>query len=99
VLQKLGLAIRTLENKIGLYRFKACSPLLTSLLMLTAVTKKKSYSASTVPCHFVSTCYTNESLEYSVVEILYTNSSALRNKTCSGKKPPWGGSWAVTWGQ
>jgi hypothetical protein len=46
----------------------------------------------TAPCHFVSTSYTDNLLEYSVVKILNTNNSVLTNKTHSGKKPL-----TVTW--
>jgi hypothetical protein len=52
--------------------------------------------------HFASTSYTKNSLEYSVVKILYTNNSVLTNKSYSGKKPPtmtWGGRRVVTWSQ
>jgi hypothetical protein len=34
--------------------------------------------------------YTVRFLEYSVVKILYINSSAETGRTCSGKKPPTG---------
>jgi hypothetical protein len=37
-------------------------------------------SSDTAPCRFVSTSYTDNSLEYSVVKVLYTNNSALTNK-------------------
>jgi hypothetical protein len=33
--------------------------------------------SNTAPCHFVSTGYTDNSLDYSVVKVLYTNISAL----------------------
>jgi hypothetical protein len=67
--------------------------------------------SDTTPCHFVSTSYTDNFLEYSVIKIMYTNNSALTNKTYSGKKPltvtstysskklfivTQGGSWVVT---
>lgn len=51
---------------------------------------------------FVSTCYTENSLEYSSIKILYTNNSELTNETFLGKKPPIAtcrGSWVVTLGQ
>jgi hypothetical protein len=37
--------------------------------------------SDTAPCHFVSTSYTDNSLEYSVVKILYTNNSAYKIKS------------------
>jgi hypothetical protein len=39
------------------------------------------------PCHFVSTGYTDNSLEYLGVQTPYTNNSAFTTKTYSGKKP------------
>jgi hypothetical protein len=40
-----------------------------------------------VPCHFVCISYTDDSLEYSIVKILYTNNYAAKNKVYSGMKP------------
>jgi hypothetical protein len=53
-----------------------------------------------VASHFVSTSYTDNSLEYSVVQIVYTNNSTLTNKTYTGKKVPTasqGASWVLFW--
>jgi hypothetical protein len=33
-----------------------------------------------MPCHFVSTSYTDNFLEYSVIPLLHTNNSAVTNK-------------------
>jgi hypothetical protein len=40
----------------------------------------------TAPFHFLSTGYTDSSLEYSVAQTPYTNNSASINKTYSDKK-------------
>jgi hypothetical protein len=41
--------------------------------------------SDTVPCHFVSSGYTVNSLEHTVLQVLYTNNNALTNKTNSSK--------------
>jgi hypothetical protein len=53
--------------------------------------------SNTEPCSFVSTEYTDNSLEYFGTNTVYKQ-SVITNKTCSSNKPfivTWGGSWAI----